>query len=1006
MSQIEIKKVFGLELQSNSYLVREGSFEILENCTLVQDDIVSKRSGKRLFKTLGAVEGKTLAEYQAKLLCICDDRIEVYTQNSAGELVSTAVLSGETVAVSGKSRTAQSNGNMYFTTDNGILKLESVTAPVLTAGIDPATDIQIITQAQSDIETFFTPDSQIAYRVLFGRKDANNNFVLGAPSQVAIATNPIATASSASIAGSTVTVNTIAPHLLAVSDVVYIKDADGTGVPDGIYTVATTPDADTFTFAANSGSGVSTLKWGTFKIPTLDFAVPPGINSTEFLFQLYRSTTSVEADVSPDESTLQLVEELNLTTEQISTGFVIYRDETPDILRGQFLYTNPNTGEARGILEANEKPPYSTDLAVFKNHVFYSNVLTNFNLSLNLITSDATTMPDLAEFKITSVAGTRTYIGHAYPKVGNRTVRATSVSNVLAVVTITYNGHGFSNGDTIAVAEALDSSNNQLATLPQGNYTVAGVTANTFEITAPATPTGLTELSFSGVSNAAGKRIFYIEHSSASTVAAAIDATARAIVRAVNRDPSAPCYGYYVSSVTDIPGKMIFRSVGLTDTFYFNNITAAIAESFSPILATTGQAVIGTRDDGAGVAYFSKPNEPEAVPLANQRTIGSKSAAILRVIALRDSLIFIKEDGVYRVNGDDYASFVATALDTTVVCQAADSVVLLNNAVFCLAEQGVAEISETSARVVSEPIKPLLKAVTGKDYLSSQTHAVSYETESLYLMTTVKPNSTVSDVVYVYNAVNGGWSTWDTVFTDAFVRPTDSKLYHIALDNVINQERKNQNRLDFCDQDYVATILTVPTANTATMIIVGGVAAVGDILVIDDIISRITQIESVGGTLVYTFARDVSFAASDVGLLYKAIPSRLRTSPVTGGEISRLKQYSEFQADFRNDAACSRAELYFITDSVPGSTSTTWIGEVSNDGWGNASWGQFPWGQEEGINSVYETNPASILRTYVPLDVSRGTFIQVDLTHASAAENLLLQSMAFTARIYGQRTTR
>jgi len=1006
MSQIEIKRVFGLELQSNSYLVREGSFEILENCTLVQDDIVSKRSGKRLFKTLGVPEGKSLAEYQAKLLCICDDRIEVYTQNSVGELVSTATLTGETVEVTTRSRTAQSNGNMYLTTDNGILKLESITAPVLVAGISPATDIQIITQAQSDIETFFTPDSQIAYRVLFGRKDANNNFNLGAPSQVAIATNPIATPSSASISTSTVTVNTTAPHLLAPGDIVYIKDADGTGVPDGIYTVATTPDGDTFTFAANTGSGVSTLKWGTYKTPTLDFAVPPGVNSTEFLFQLYRSTTSVAANVSPDESTLQLVEELNLTTEQISTGFVIYRDETPDILRAQFLYTNPNTGEARGILEANEKPPYATDIAVFKNHTFYSNVLTQFNLSLNLISSDATTMPNLSEFTITSTAGTRTYIGRDFPAVGNRTVRATSVSNLLAVVTVTYNDHGFSNSDVIAVAEALDSSGNQLATLPQGSYTVSNVTANTFDITAPATPTGLAALSFSGVATAAGKRLFYIEHSSDSTVAAAIDATARAIVRAVNRDPSAPCYGYYTSSVTDIPGKMIFRSVGLTNTFYFNNVTAAISESFSPVLETTGQAVIGTRDDGGGVTYFSKPNEPEAVPLANQRTIGSKSAAILRVMALRDSLIFIKEDGVYRVNGEDYASFVATALDTTVVCQAADSVALLNNAVFCLAEQGVVEISETSARIVSEPIRPLLKAVTGKDYLAAQTHAVSYETESLYLLTTVKPNSTVSDVVYVYNSINGGWSTWDTMFTDAFVRPSDSKLYHIALDNVINQERKNQNRLDFCDQDYETTILSIPTPNTATMVIVGGVAAVGDILVINDIISRITAIESVEGTLVYTFARDVSFEVSDVGLLYKAITSRLKTSPVTGGEISRLKQFSEFQADFRNDAACSRAEVFFITDSVPGSTSTTWIGAVSNDGWGNASWGQFSWGQEEGINSQYETNPASILRTYVPMDVSRGTFIQVDLTHASAAENLLLQSMAFTARIYAQRTTR
>ena len=239
-----------------------------------------------------------------------------------------------------------------------------------------------------------------------------------------------------------------------------------------------------------------------------------------------------------------------------------------------------------------------------------------------------------------------------------------------------------------------------------------------------------------------------------------------------------------------------------------------------------------------------------------------------------------------------------------------------------------------------------------------------------------------------------------------FVGPDYDRLYYINLDNEIFAERKNQNRLDYCDQQYAVTVLTTPTSNTATLSIVGGTAAVGDIVVIDDIINRITDIESVAGTLTYTFAREYSFAASDTGLLYKGISARLRTSPLVAKNVSQMKQFSEFQAAFRNDGACSRADVYFVTDSVAGSTSSAWVSETQNEGWGNAPWGQFPWGQEEGINSVYETNPTQILRLYIPLEASRGTFIQADITHSAAAENLMMQSMAYTARTYAQRTTR
>ncbi len=1004
--QYENKKVTGLALQSNSFAVPEGAYERLDNCVVTQDNIIKKRRGYSEFYDVGGVVmARNLCEYQDKILDLCDGVVQVYTQNADGSFNSVSTLGGAPFSIPAgkKGRYVQSNGNLYFTADEGIFKVESTTAPLLEAGIDPATDLQVFLLEKSAAETFFRPDSQISYRILFGRRDANNNVVIGAPSQIVSTTNPIRT-DSATLAVTTVTVAATA-HGLAVSDVIYVVNADSDGIPDGNYTVDTTPDANHFTFTANSGTAGTVLSWGTFKTVSLDAAIPSGI-TTEFFYRIYRTSVSAAEDIPADESTLQLVDEQNLTTEQISTGFFIYVDSTPDILRGEYLYTNPNTGEPRGILEANEKPPMSQDVALFNNHVFYANVETPFNLTLNLISSNSTTMPNGAEFTITQGMIVEEYKGYLQPRVGNLTVRATSVSFVLTDVTINYNAHGFNNGDIIAVAQALDVNGNQLSTLPQGDYVVSGAGANSFHITAPMTPTGLVNLSFAGVETAAGERIFYIEDSDLTSVASALSNTARGIVRAINRNTASAVSAYYVSPTDGIPGKMVFRTKETTATFTVNAVTAAIVDSFNPPLPLTGNDVIGTRDDGQGQLYFSKPGEPEAVPLVNNITVGSKSAAILRIAPLRDSLIVLKEDGVFRINGDSYSNFVATILDSTVILKATDSVATLNNQVFCCASQGIVAVSETAAQIISRDIEPVFTAVVGKTAFNMQTHALSYESERLYLIATISPTSETTNKVYVYNHLTSAWSTWNSAtFLDGIIKTSDDKMYYINLDNTIFRERKNQNRLDYTDRSYPATVTTVLNVNQAVLNISGSVGAIGDVVVFNNIISRIIAVEGSGVNAVYTFANNISFEATDNVTLYKYIVSEIRTAPFYQGTMSDLKQFSELQGDFRNKGSCTSLKIFFVSDSVS-SGLTDWESTIQTQGWGEGPWGLFEWGDEDGINLPFETTSSQPLRTYIPIETQRGTYIQANMTHAVAAQNIMLQNVAFTSRIYKQRTTR
>ncbi len=80
----------------------------------------------------------------------------------------------------------QSNGNFYFTTNNGVYKLDSVTATPRLSGVPGALDIQ---GAISGAGNAIVNSSQVGYQVLFGYLDANGNLILGAPSEFLFVSN-------------------------------------------------------------------------------------------------------------------------------------------------------------------------------------------------------------------------------------------------------------------------------------------------------------------------------------------------------------------------------------------------------------------------------------------------------------------------------------------------------------------------------------------------------------------------------------------------------------------------------------------------------------------------------------------------------------------------------------------------------------------------------------------------------------------------------------------------
>ena len=1113
-------------------------------------------------------------------------------------------VSGPSIAITpngvGVSRQFAAQGNSYFTTDNGVYKQEREDLPYLEAGLPPGLDVQV---ERTDATGPIKADSQTAYRIVFGRKDAQGNLILSAPSQQAIVYNsPVEMLSmSVTVVGTTATMvvtDTNHPFTGAGGEFVTLVSYTPVTVttptitvtPNSQYPVTTATAGVSFTFTYEVPSGVTptsflaSIVYSYNPSVTITASIPSEILSTEYVYQVYRTSGSINALAEPEDN-FRLVAEQNLSANDVSNKFLTYTDDLPDLLlAGQpFLYTN---SAQEGILQLNSRPPRCADVAIFKGYAFYADTVQYHLRSMTLV--DPTLITSGDKLSVTDGTTTETYLflgDAANEAIGNSSVTiAASVS--LPTATITSNNHGFANGDIIRVTDG-DTSN-----IPAGEYTVSNVAANTFDITVASGATGNVVLE--GVRRGTERIVKLVVPTLSVTTSQSIYFTASYLIKAFNRNPNSIVYAQYTSEVTAPPGSLSFLAKNLDQDAYSFTMTAG-GGAFEPVLPTSGTSVLSESDIGPNRLYVGKFNEPEAVPLFNLRDVGSKASKILRVAALRDSLIILKGDGVYRLNGDSINNFAVTTLDNTVFVKATDSVTVLNNSVYCLTNQGVVQITDSSVRIVSRIIEPLLTAILGQD-LEDNTSAVGYESERLYLLSVKRPNtlSSVADVTYCYNYLTEAWTSWtgaNKVYFNALLRGSDDKLYSIPTlaQNRIVKERKEQNLIDYTAQEFCCPVIKAivgevsTTASNDTVIVTtvvphqlnqgqlvtvsrpsstltaaftGGAAdlsglrtvsiisptqftftastnatasAIGDIYTAPYIseadlavsatngLQAITvttsqphnlstgwavTVEGLNAALSACFAADsdvlgyrsvtvvdpttftlqatnpaiASTGAGQITMtdrrqtnlmvtikvvtqftptagdaivaenrLYKiesiakysnsayiamiqtaykstsdtlafvnqAYRTLIKFTPLVFGQAGMLKQFSEFQANFRNFQSCSNLALDFSSDSVVSSTKQQWNFKVgtagdgpSFGGWGELEWGNFPWGGEASIQRVYTTQPAVILRTYVPKEVFVGTFIQPIIDHKIAGEPLELQSISVFAKTVSQRTSR
>lgn len=471
--------------------------------------------------------------------------------------------------------------------------------------------------------------------------------------------------------------------------------------------------------------------------------------------------------------------------------------------------------------------------------------------------------------------------------------------------------------------------------------------------------------------------------------------TCQSLIRVINRQSSGKFYAEYISGTYDLPGKMRIWARSLaTPVFYMTCDTGTTGNDFSPVLPISGTLVASNASAQQNRLYYSQYLQPECVPLGNYLDIGTTDSAILRIIALVNSLIVVKDEGLWYISGLS-APWTVSKLNISTRCIAANSVVALNNKVFMLTNQGVVMASEAGVQIISAPIENLLNYTYTYSNLASCTHAVGWESNRMYILWMPSTNyDTYATQAYCYNFLVNGWTRWTKPAQCGLIEKLSNNLYiSSGVENTILVANNYNNPvLDYSDETKSGNILATYTDGSLD-IQFGNLWAGHGIYqggrMVRVLTSTIIGVGQWHATVDLNLYGDLSVGACQIK---SPINSSILFHPNPCGESGVSKNFLDVNFAFDgNTISVINAEFNTNQQSVP--TIIKYTNQV-NTGWGLTEWGS-NWG-----NSVNIQSPP--FRIIVPQPQTYGEYLTIGFTHAMAGEGWTL---TYASILYDQSTS-
>lgn len=385
-----------------------------------------------------------------------------------------------------------------------------------------------------------------------------------------------------------------------------------------------------------------------------------------------------------------------------------------------------------------------------------------------------------------------------------------------------------------------------------------------------------------------------------------IENTARRLASSIRRVlGTSGLLAYYVSAEDDRPGKVIIEAQAPSDTRSIL-LFASRPASFAPAMGTTsGDARTYNPETRTNRLLFSRPFQPEQVPLLNFVDVGPESATILRIKVLRDKLfVFLDNGDIWTVAGE--YPYRVDLLDRTAKLLAPDTVEVHSNEIYALTTQGLVAVSDAGVRILSNAWELELLELLGAapDAVARYAFGLNYESDRQYqLWLPLAAGDTYCRQAYVYNSLYRQATRWEANRRFGLVHPTEDKLYFCdGTTGNIRVERKTRNPSgnDFVDEEYDVTISATTTTEGVMVVTLDSVtnAEVGDMLyqASGDYKGIITAVDV--ANVQVTVNTPVNYDISSAKIL-KAIDCNAVFVPDVAGAPALLKQWNEVQFHFR-----------------------------------------------------------------------------------------------------------
>ncbi len=817
MAQYTLLKANGLSTFANplSDAVAEGSFEECSNVTVNKNQTIEPRRGFKQYGTAFAGtndRAKQLLTYKDTLFVHVMDKLKF--DSGSGSFVE-FTESVEEVRQGLRIKYIEANGNLYFTTNKGIKKISAknpsdlLTSEIVDSGMAKALDIKV--DMDFNMPGFLIGNSKVAYAVVWGYKDNNENLILGSPSSRTVVYNRTNDSCTTKISFAI-------PSEITTTD--YFYQVYRTGVFTATLPAEPVDPGNEFNLIFEENVTASELTSGyvnTVDITPEDFrkngtplytnpesgegisqanGKPPFATdiATYKNYTFYANTsTSQQFNLSilgitslvNNVSYVEITDGTSTNRYYFQGTMESYEIDATTMVPADFVNTVAGTAKYFLLDSANEESKY---LVYFKNtSTSFDEIPTGLGRILVEVKIDPTTdsVDDILE-------------------------KAASKVNSIS------DDFNFFLGSAALPAQPgmlfIDCSNNGAVSL---DMLTASTLPASFVYTRDDNGTG---------EDALNNKVFLpripVGAENGPTPGQQLEQLAKSLINVVNQVDDI-VYGYYNSGYDDVPGQMYFTQREITGpSFSFNsgpntNPDVDLHEMFMfmPNLPTTGAQVsnTSTNEVAPNRIMFSKFQQPEAVPLSNQIDVGPKNREIKRIIPLRDSLFIFKEEGIYRLSGTDTGSFVVAEFDFSAQVLAPDSAVVMNNQIYALSNLGVIQVTDTGVEIISRPIEGKLLNIMREEYsYKTSSFGVSYETEKSYMLFVPTLDSdTTATQGYIYNSSTNTWVNWqDFEKTCGIVNFGDDKLYLGPADiNQIEQERKTRTRKDQADREYVIDII-------------------------------------------------------------------------------------------------------------------------------------------------------------------------------------------------------